>query len=222
VSEGMHGVLSPEGAPLALTLVEEIGHRVVNEFTEAIAALSLAARVSPSPMARDSIEEAARALLLQAELHRALLPPAPGLPTNLPDYLARICNSFSKSVLAARGVKLLLRADEVRLPADEAWRVALILIELVRNAARHAKLEPGDLIVVEVTRGDEQLTCRVRDTGRSSAEAKPGRGHRLIQALAAGLGGHATWRLGPAGSEARIDLPLPDRHEQARSFERTV
>lgn len=218
MSEGIHSLPSREGEPLALTLVEEIGHRVVNEFTEAIATLSLAARASSSPLARNSIEQAAQALLLQAELHRALLPPAPGSRTNLADYLAHICRSFATSVLAARGVRLLLRADEVRLPADEAWRVALILIELVRNAARHAKLEQGDLIAVDVRLGEGQLTCRVRDTGRSTRAAKPGRGHRLIQSLAAGLGGRATWRLGLAGSEARIDLPLPDRGHDASSF----
>nr|WP_301183147.1 ATP-binding protein [Sphingomonas quercus] len=189
-------------------LVEEIGHRVINEFAEAISTLSLAARTAPSSAERASIERAALGLSGHAELHRALLPPTSAHPVSLPGYLARICQSFSATVLARRGVRLLLRSDEVQLASGEAWRVALIVMELVRNAARHAQLKPGGLITVDLTLADGGLTCSVCDSGQASPAARPGRGRHLVQSLAAELGGHATWRLGPAGSQARVDLPL--------------
>ena len=49
MSQQLSPLLADSGQPLALHLVEEISHRVVNEYTEAIAILSLAASRGHAP-----------------------------------------------------------------------------------------------------------------------------------------------------------------------------
>ena len=62
--------------PLALHLVEEISHRVVNEYAEAIAILALAASRG-STTAQSALTQAAERLRAHADSHRALLAPRP-------------------------------------------------------------------------------------------------------------------------------------------------
>jgi two-component sensor histidine kinase len=53
----------------------------------------------------------------------------------------------------------------------------------------------------------EHIACSVLDTGRRPPEMRPGRGQRLVQALAAELGGFIEWRFVPAGCRARLQFP---------------
>src|SRR4051812_3391772 len=87
-----------------LGFVEEINHRVVNEFAEAVSTLSLAAARATCADSRASMERAATRLLAHAELHRALLRPLDDRP-NLADHLARICSGFSSAFLIERSVR---------------------------------------------------------------------------------------------------------------------
>ena len=65
--------LEPDGGFRAppLFLVEEITHRVLNEYTEAIASLTLAAAAAPDIRSQGALTSAAPRLRTQAEAHRA-------------------------------------------------------------------------------------------------------------------------------------------------------
>src|SRR4051812_15632972 len=87
----LHDLIIEAAVPLvSIKFVEEINHRVVNEFAEAISGLSLAAANSPSQQARESLDAAATRLLAHADLHRSLLQPSAAGRMNLADYLSRI------------------------------------------------------------------------------------------------------------------------------------
>ena len=107
-----------------LRLVEEINHRVVNEYAEAIASLSLAAR-SACPMAREVLAMAASRLRAHAETHRALLPPSVEGEVNLTDYIAGVCASLSRASLADNGTQITLKADDVWLDLRRRWLQSL-------------------------------------------------------------------------------------------------
>jgi two-component sensor histidine kinase len=124
----------------ALRLVEEINHRVVNEYAEAIATLSLARSQAADEQVIDALSRAAERLQEHAESHRALMPPRAEGDTNLADYVARICNAFSKATLAERDVRLALRSIDIMLPAQNCWRIGLVIVELLRNAPRGRSL----------------------------------------------------------------------------------
>lgn len=193
-------------APAALHLVEEISHRVVNEFSEAIAMITLAAR-GESGTVRTALEQAADRLRVHARSHSALLPPRTEGLMDLAEHLEGVCGAMSGAFIADKGNRLMLSADAAMLPAATCWRIGLIVAELVRNAARHGLAgEPG-LIFVRVAAEPGALSCVVRDTGTVSGTPKAGLGQKLVRNLAAELGGSVDWRFGPDGTTARVTFP---------------
>src|SRR5271154_3535408 len=114
---GQIRVASQPGEQAALHLVEEINHRVVNEYTEAVLALSLAASRTRDADAKAMLNLATDRLNAHAAAHRALLAPNVEGLTNLADHLIGVCQSMSKASLAERGIRLQIEADEIWLDA---------------------------------------------------------------------------------------------------------
>jgi two-component sensor histidine kinase len=198
---------TPFPSPGSLNLVQELNHRVINQYAEAIATLTIASARAPAPSARRTLDDAAERLRDHAECHRALFPPATAGLLNLADYVAHICNSYTKATLAARGVHLVLKSDDIWLASERAWRIGLIIAELVRNAARHGLKGKEGRIFVHLSDLKGQVGCRVSDTGSGTPGASPGWGQNLVQSLVADLGGTAEWVFTPLGNCALLRLP---------------
>jgi two-component sensor histidine kinase len=195
------------GPGLPLHLVEEISHRVANEYAEAIAGLSLAASGCAHDEVRQALRAAAERLHAHAESHRALLPPI-SAHANLADYVGRVCNAYARATLAARRVRLEMETDEVWMASDRAWRIGLVVAELVRNAARHGLRDRAGTILVQIAQAGDEVICTVGDNGSASTASQPGRGVAVVRALAVDLGGSVDWRFGRGGSVARLRAPL--------------
>jgi len=193
-----------------LHLIDEISHRVVNEYTEAICALGLAASASRNMDVQLALTSAASRLRAQVEAHRALQAPVVDGPMDLADYVGQLCGCLAKAPFAETGVRLTVSSDEIWLDAARCWRVGLIVAELVRNAARHGLSgEPGG-IWVEIAEASGRIICQVCDDGRGAPTVRTGRGRRLVQAIAAELGGTVDWTFAPGGCCVRLDFPGPD------------
>jgi two-component sensor histidine kinase len=193
------------GQRLALHLVEEISHRVVNEYAEAISMLALAARRGHAS-ARPALTLAADRLRAKAEAHRALLIPLGNGSTDLGSYVGRLCASLSEASLREQGVQLTLKTDEIWLDPARCWRVGLIVSELVRNAARHGPKGEEGAIEVALGRAGGSVRCLVRDNGSAVPDAPEGRGRRLVRILATELGGSIEWRFTQTGSFANLQF----------------
>lgn len=194
-------------AEMPLHLVEEINHRVINEYAEAISSLSLAAAEGPSGDAPAALVLAAERLRAHADTHRALLRPADG-QVNLADYIGGLCASLSRASLADRRVHLTLDSDDIWISSARAWRIGLAISELVRNAARHGLHGRGGSIAVRLAEHDGHILGRVGDNGLAREALQPGRGVGLVRALAAELGGSADWLLSPSGCMAHFHVPI--------------
>jgi len=191
-----------------LMLVGEISHRVLNEYTHAIATLAVARAQTTDPTARSALAAAERRLFAYAAVHRALRPPPIAQPCDLGSYLAEVCRALSCASLGDRGVRLTLIPGDVSLAADRCWRVALIVAELVNNALRHAFGGGGGSVLVEIDTDGSTISCRVSDDGRSAAgDPTPGLGRSIIESLARALGGGIQWRFEPTGSSALLCIP---------------
>jgi two-component sensor histidine kinase len=192
-----------------LHLVEEITHRVVNEYTEAICFLALTA-VSADSQTRAALSMVADRLRAQVEAHRALQAPFTDGFMDLADYVEQICVRLSKSPLAQNGVRLTVRTEEIWLDAARCWRVGLIVAELIRNAARHGLRGGPGSILVEISETSGWISCLVSDNGHGASGWPSGRGGQLVQALAGELGGSIDWRFGRHGCRACVEFPLQD------------
>ena len=191
-------------------LIDEISHRVVNEYAEAICALGQAATASRDIRVQLALTSAASRLRAQVEAHRALQSPIIDGPMELAEYVGQLCACLAKAPLAENGMRLSVNADEVWLDAGQCWRVGLIIAELVRNAARHGLSGAPGAIWVVIEDGADSISCSVCDDGGGEPSVRAGRGRRLVQALAAELDGSVDWTFAPTGCCVRLEFPRPD------------
>jgi two-component sensor histidine kinase len=187
-------------------LIEEINHRVFNDYTEAILSLSKAAGRAAGPPRR-MISDAVDRLKAQAEAHRTLLPPASNDPVNLADYIGCLCEALSRVAGADGAVHIALEIDEIWLDAGRSWRLGLIVAELIRNAARHGLGRQGGCVWVRIAGRLGGVICLVCNRNRAAAERANGRGQRLVRSLADDLGGAVAWRFTPAGTVVALEFP---------------
>jgi two-component sensor histidine kinase len=208
--------ISEAVAPMrSLHLIDEISHRVVNEYTEASCALGQAARAARDPRAELALISAATRLRAQAEAHRALQAPLVDGPMDLAEYVGQLCACLARAPLAENGMRLRVSADEIWLDAGSCWRVGLIIAELVRNAARHGLAGGAGAIWVVVDGAAGRVRCSVCDDGGGTPGVRPGRGRRLVQALAGELGGSVDWRFAPNGCCAVLEFARPAERAEA-------
>ncbi|MDB5428415.1 MAG: sensor histidine kinase [Phenylobacterium sp.] len=208
----MHiGAISPSEAslePAPLLLVGEISHRVLNEYTHAIATLSLARAGTTDVTARGALAAAEGRLRAYADVHRALRPPPGGRPCDLGTYLKGVCAALSCASLRERGVRLMLIPSEAMLAADRCWRVALIVAELVNNAVRRAFDDGGGRILIEVESLGPTILCRVTDDGRpASSSPLKGWGRGIVESLTHALGGRIEWLFELSGTQVVLRIP---------------
>jgi two-component sensor histidine kinase len=205
----------------AWLLLEEMSHRVANEYALAVSSISLAARRSP-PEARAALLAVRDRLHGYADAHRAHLAPI-SQSADLSDYLGQLCLSLVRGHLAERGVALRFIADTIYLPSDACWRVGLIVSELITNALRHGVASPGGMITVELRVSAAGLDCAVRDNGGAAHVSPAGHGMQIIEGIAKELGGRINRSFARTGccavlslsSIALVGSPSQSRAEQS-------
>jgi two-component sensor histidine kinase len=192
----------PDSAPWLL--LEEMMHRVANEYVTAASMLLLSAAKASSSDARDAINAASDLLQQYAKVHKTLQLPRRGARLDLSNYLSDLCLALAKSRLEDRDIHLTFVVDAIELEPERCWHVGLIVAELITNSAKHAFGTGGGAIRVEVRRCSHYVQCKVIDSGSGTDRPRPGRGTEIVLALAARLGGSVTWSFGAGGTTATL------------------
>jgi two-component sensor histidine kinase len=188
-------------------LLDELNHRIINEFASLIAIVSRAATASGNDDVKRALRGVAQLLHHYAQIHRALLPPDRGDLVSAEGYLSSLCRSISRSKLDHMNIDLVLVAPPLLLESDRCWRLGMIVNELVTNAAKHAFAGGPGTIKVEVAHAGENVRCTVRDNGSASAHIRPGRGLRIVEELTKGLNGRFEQKSGLAGTTSTLIFP---------------
>jgi two-component sensor histidine kinase len=196
-----------QSLPQERMLLHELNHRINNEFAAAISVVSLAAARSGSDEVKAALSSVAELLHQYAQVHRALEMPEYDTLIEAAAYLRQLCGSISRSQLDSRKIELVLVAQSLWLPADRCWHLGMIVFELINNAARHAFPTGAGKICVELLRADPFFECRVMDNGSASADVRPGRGLKIIDALSRSLGGRVEQKFGTRGSCSILLFP---------------
>jgi two-component sensor histidine kinase len=201
---------APDSCSGAWLLLEELNHRVANEYAIASASIRLAAR-GASMDARADLVAACNRLHNYAESHRAHLAPL-GEVTDLSQYLERLCHTVVRSKLEERGVALRLIANSIALPSQACWKIGLIVSELITNSLRHGASNSGSLITVELRVCANRLDCAVRDNGCGGlSHSAPGHGSRIIEGIAKELGARLNRSFARSGSCVVLSIELGTR-----------
>jgi len=199
-----------EQQPAALHLVEEINHRVINEYTDVICTLCVAAMETKNPETRKQLTLAANRLNAFAQAHRSLVPPESRALVDLGDYICRICERMLDASLGDRGAQIALETDDALVSACRCWRIGLVVAELIRNACKHGFSGGSGNILIDVAQADGKVVCTVRDDGCANIADRRGRGRRLIELIAAEMAGSIHWNFTRRGSIATVCVPALD------------
>jgi two-component sensor histidine kinase len=194
--------------PRESLLMEELTHRVNNEFASAISVVSLAAARSVNRDVKIALIGIVDLLHNYAAVHRALRIPKSSTHVDAAAYLYELCLSISRSKLDCMNIKLFLDAHPVSMQSDRCWQLGMIVYELITNAARHAFDHRGGVIQVELRRSGAVIECGVSDNGSAQADVQSGHGLGIVKELAESLDGRFEQHLGAQGSMSTLVFPM--------------
>lgn len=195
-------------------LLREMSHRVKNSLMIVSSLLHLQASDVGDPVLTSHLEEAAHRVSAIAKAHDRLAHSGDIGRMDLGEYIETIGKDLDASV--AHCVIHVDARHGIEIPTDRAISVALVVNELITNAAKHAyKGKTGGQIWVALAEDDDgNLTISVSDEGAGLPQGfdldKPkGLGMRIITAFVQQLKGTLKARDRNPGTEFVITFPRP-------------
>jgi two-component sensor histidine kinase len=194
-------------------LLREITHRVKNSLQVVTSMLHLQASASEDATLAEHLAEASSRVSAVGRAYERLAYDENVEKIALDAYLKDVC---ADAIHASSPCQLDYTADSsVRIDASRAIPIALIVNELITNAAKHASPEgslPGRVAVRLSEMADATLLLSVSDNGRGlpadfdMAKSK-GLGMRVVMALTKQLGGNITHSSGVGGTDFILSVP---------------
>jgi two-component sensor histidine kinase len=189
-------------------LTQEINHRVKNSLQLVGSMFNLQARRAKDPSLVQALHEAYGRVTAVARVHERLyLSPEVG-SVELSAYLKAVCDDL-QGVTGEN--KIVFEAQEpIAMSTDRAVLVALLVGELVTNAAKHAYPvdAPGEIRVRAFQEGEADVVVSVGDDGKALPDSfdlkSGGLGMTIVDAFVEQSGAHLEIKRLPKGKEFRI------------------
>jgi two-component sensor histidine kinase len=195
-------------------LIKEMNHRVKNSLALVVSMLRLQVRENSNPEFAQHLEDATLRIGAIARVHEQLYQSSDIERFDVGRYIEAICKDLGASFSQC---EILVQAQPgIVISADRAISSALIVNELVSNAAKHAYLGDGAgriWVAVTTTSDGSQFSISVRDEGSGLPEGfeidkGKGLGARMIRALADQLNATLAIVGGNPGVEFILTAPL--------------
>ncbi|RXT36496.1 sensor histidine kinase [Bradyrhizobium betae] len=123
-------------------------------------------------------------------------------------FFENLCGAIAEAVLEPAGIRCEAAIESGTLPASQCHRLALMLTELVTNAAKHAfPNKSGAMIRIEVARRDGAWVCTVADNGIGATAPLQGIGSRILEGLARSIDARLHGEAGQGGTRVTIVMP---------------
>jgi two-component sensor histidine kinase len=198
--------------------IREIHHRVKNNLQTVAALLRLQGRRlgSDDPTAA-ALREAERRIASIAVVHETLARTAED-GVDFDEVADRLAGMVAEVGSAAGEVRVRREGRFGVLEPEIATPLALVLVELVQNAAEHGVRDDGSDVLVSVRREPRRLRLAVVDRGHGlragfDATRDAGLGLQIVRTLVVSeLGGRlAVGEAEGGGTRAEVDVPVPER-----------
>lgn len=195
-------------------LLGEVNHRVANSLSLVGSIVSLQSKSVSSPEARTVLAEAQARIFAVSLVHRHLYNTGDVRFVDLRDYLSALLSHLQTSMQAdGFGAKLVHDVQAVRLRTDASISLGIIVAEWVTNAFKYAYPGGGGEVRVKLVQVDDQsIELTVADDGvgyqQGAKDRGTGLGARIVSATAQSLRATTDYLEVPAGTVARIRLPL--------------
>jgi two-component sensor histidine kinase len=192
---------------LERVLLHELIHRINNEYSSLISAVSRTAARAVNQDVKVALADIIEVLYHHTELHRALQMPEQDKHVDAAAYLEKLCQSISRSKLDDMKIDLVVATSPLQLQSDRCWRLGLIVYELITNAARHAFGNGSGQVRVKLWRARKFVECSVTDDGSAPAGVQRGRGLTIVHGLVEDLDGRIYQKFGHTGSRSILTFP---------------
>src|ERR1043165_672460 len=192
------------------TLLDELNHRIKNEFASIINLISHKVVWTDNVEAKEELGSVVDLLHQHVEVHNILTIPDRDALVDAGEQVRRLGYAMSRSKLERMKIRLLLSIDAMPMEPERSWHLAMIVYELVTNAVRHACFDGREgEIKIKLMRAGSWVNCRVTDNGSGLGRIKPGRGLRIVRDLVTRLGGRRLdHTFAAAGTSFALDFPL--------------
>ena len=196
-------------------VVREANHRVNNSLSIVASTLHLQASVAQSNELRYELREASSRIAAIARAHHRLYQSDRIDTLNLGSYLAEVCKDLEASMAGC--VLQVSVAEGVEIRTDRAIPAALLVNELVTNAAKYAYPAGNCRVWITLSRArNDMVVISVRDEGVGlppTFDINSGRrlGMRLVDAFAQQLQGNLQVLRKEPGTELVLTFPLGSR-----------
>jgi two-component sensor histidine kinase len=197
------------------TLLHEVNHRVANSLQIVSNMVGMQARLVPEGPAREALADTERRVLAIAQVHRRLYASDDVQSVAMDEYLAALIAELEEtwsSEQAPRDIRL--TAEAVKLHAEKAMSLGVIVSELVSNACKYAYAEDeaGEIRVDFRRAGEAGFRLSVEDDGCGFDQAAEpqgtGLGTRLITAMAKALSAKVDYAPAPRGVRASLEAAI--------------
>jgi two-component sensor histidine kinase len=193
-------------------LLKEMNHRVKNSLSIVSSLLRLQSSTTSKATATEQLEAAALRVHAVARAHERLYQTDDVQYLDIGRYIEQVCGDVDESV--AHCAILVDAQHDILIATDKAIPLALMVNELITNAAKHASDgQSGCKIWVGVVREGATIRVSVRDEGTGLpasfdlAKSK-GLGMRLVRAFLQQLEATVVRNPQPRGTEFVVSVPL--------------
>lgn len=201
--------IEPPGVPIGDTfLLREVHHRVGNMLT--ILAIGLRRELAPfrNPQIAEALSRHERQIIDLSTLYRLLGNGDDGGERSIDGHFRPLLDLLFRAVLAPAGIRGEAFIVDGPLGAQQCGNLALVVTELVINAAKHAF--PGDAggaVRVTLERIGPAWLCSVADDGIGLRNPAAGGGSQIVGTLVNALGGTIRIRSGSTGTVVSVAFP---------------
>jgi two-component sensor histidine kinase len=209
-------VCSPDSPMEQSILLRELNYRIDSGLASAINLISAAAVRVEGADAKRALSDVVELLHGYADVQQALAMPKGKALIDAATYIRMMGCAMRRSLLDRMNIRLALATEALPLQPERCRQLGLIVHGLVTNAARQACFEArtGE-IKIKLTRIGALVNCVVLDNGSRPARGAAGRGLRICNDLAKGLGGRVEHGFGDEFTSVVLSFPLAARERQA-------
>ena len=196
-------------------LLKEMNHRVKNSLAIVTSMLRLQSHDVANPELSDQLIQASRRVEAISKAHDQLSHGTEIEQMNIGRYIDAICRDLSTSL---SNCEIFVEADtDIQIATDKAISMALIVNELITNAAKYAyQGRSNGKVWIRVAReGSDKIAIVVRDEGAGlpadfDIRKAKGLGMRIIASFIRPLDATIVIRACEPGTEFTLSMPLRD------------
>jgi PAS domain S-box-containing protein len=193
-------------------LLHEVDHRVKNNMQIIASLIGMTLRNITDDAVRSSLQTAMGRVEAMSTVHRRFYQSEDVTRFDVGAFASELATNLVVAT-GRSDIRLALDLEPIRVVADKAAPLALMLNELATNAIKHgfAGDRGGTLSIAIHRAGPENCRIVVADDGPGLqlVESNEGAfGHQLVQRLARQLKAHIDWQDGQPGLRAVITVPI--------------